>query len=305
MEAEIQLLDLTAGWGTMDFRRAKEARKLGYPAADYFGVYAVEDGKVEAMIRVLRLPFTTPRGEKRVAAIQGVVTRRDRSRRGLARGLMEEVLRREKEAGSNFALLWTGRAMVAHSLYNSLGYVDVYTPEIAVRKCERTDSQRRRYRLKRARKGDWALLERIHRSASSGRIGFTPRPDGLVRSLLELGFLELGPVRLVLRDDEPVGYGFLRKEPGWSVLDEMAVLPEVDRKEILPLFEAEAAGTWLTLRNTLVRDLLGTLRSRGYSVTDLAYYSLLAAPLLDRPADIPKALGVTSPSFTCQRLDYF
>ena len=91
VEGQAQLLDMSAGWGPMDFRRVGDARRIGYPAADYFGVYAVEGGEVLSMVRVLRLPFTTPKGVEKIGAIQGVVTRRDRARRGLARKLIEEV----------------------------------------------------------------------------------------------------------------------------------------------------------------------------------------------------------------------
>jgi len=301
----IQLLDLTAGWGLMDLRRLKEARRLGYPAADYFGVYAVENGKVESMIRVLRLPFATKGGTRQIAAIQGVVTRRDRSRLGLARRLMQEVFKREREAGSSFALLWTSRSNVAHGLYNSLGYADVYTPELAVRWCGKQDARASPYRLRKARAADWALIERLHREATKGRVGFTPRPEGIVRSLHKMGFLEMGPFRLVLQGDKPVGYGFLHRDPGWSVLDEMALLPGMNFAEVLSLFEAEARGTWLTIRNTVVRDSLRVMGERSYSVTELAYYGLLAAPLEDPRTDVSKALGTASPAFTCQRLDYF
>ena len=305
MEGDVQLLDNTAGWGIMDFRKVKEARRLGYPAAEYFGVYAVEGGRVESMIRVLRLPFTTLRGTERVAAIQGVVTRLDRSRMGLARSLMKEVLERERRNGSSYALLWTSRGNVAHALYSSLGYVDVHTPDIAVRRCVGSVGGATRLKLRKARAADWPTIERLHREATRGRTGFAPRWDGIVRSLLKLGFLEPGPFMLVVKGSAPVGYGFLRKDPGWPVLDELVVLPGVSFDEVIPLFEWRARGRWLTLRNTLVRDSMGTLKRRGYSFTDQAYYTLMAAPLGGSRGDVPKTLGVSDPSFTCQRLDYF
>ena len=59
MEAQIQfLLDMSAGWGPMDFKSIAEARRLGYPAADYVGVYAVEEREVLSEVRVIRIPFT-------------------------------------------------------------------------------------------------------------------------------------------------------------------------------------------------------------------------------------------------------
>ena len=299
------MLDASAGWGPMDFSRVKEARRVGYPAADYFGVYAVEDGKVSSMIRVLRLPFTTRRGLEKIAAIQGVVTRRDRSRKGLARSLLQEVHRREKAAGVRFSLLWTGRGQVAHGLYNSMGYADVYTPELAIRKCDGQHPMPRSYELKKARADDSDLIERLHRAATRGRIGFTPRPGGIVRSLLKLGFLRIESFRLILRDGKPVGYGLFQKSPGWSKLDEVTVLAGEDPEEIISLFESESKGCWLALRNTFVRDSIQALRKRHYSFTNFAYYGLLGLQFLDSRPDVSKMLGVSSRSFTCQQLDYF
>ena len=305
IEDQVQLLDGAAGWGPMDFSRVKRARKTGYPAADYFGVYAVEDGKVSSMVRVLRLPFTTRRGLEKVAAIQGVVTRRDRSRKGLARKLLEEVHRRERDAGNRFVLLWTGRGQVAHALYNSMGYADIYTPELAIRKCGLPTKSRKGYELRKASAADLDVIERLHGKATQGHLGFTPRPKGIVRSLLGLGFLTTEPFRIVLRKGEPVGYGLIQKNPSWSRLDEVVVMEGEDTGEVLSLFESETKGKWLELRNTFVRDALGVLRKRGYAITRFAYYGLLGLGLADQGQDVANELGVSSQKFACQQLDYF
>lgn len=305
MEEQVQLLDGSAGWGPMDFSRVEGARKMGYPAADYFGVYAVEDGKVCSMVRVLRVPYTTRSGLESVAAIQGVVTRRDRSRKGLARKLLEEVHRREREAGSRFVLLWTGRGQVAHGLYNSLGYVDIHTPELAIRKCAVDAKYRGDYELKQARAVDLRTVERLHNRATKGRLGFSPRPDGIVRSLVRIGFLTPEPFQMVVRRGEAVGYGMFRKDPAWSRLDELVFLEGEDAGEILSLFESKTKGKWLELRNTLVRDTLGVINRRGYSVTRFSYYGLLALSLENRRTNVSEELGVSSRTFSCQQLDYF
>lgn len=304
-ESQVHLLDLAAGWGAMDFRRISMARKIGYPAAEYFGVYAVEGKEVLAMVRVLRLPYTTREGVEQVAAIQGVVTRRDRQRRGLARTLMEEVHGREKEAGSSLSLLWTGRGQVAHGLYESLGYVDVYTPELAVLHCPRKLMKPKRYELKRVRSEDVGRIEKLHAAATKGRLGFTPRHPGLVPPLLKLGFITLNSLRLIARDSEPVGYALIQKSLGWPRLDELVTLDKADPSEVVSLFESEAPGGWLAIRNTAVRDHLETLRRRRYSISHLANYGLLALALDRRYSDVPGVLGTASGSFTCQMLDYF
>lgn len=299
------MLDASAGWEMMDFRQVEEVRRGGYPAADYFGAYAVEDGEVLSMVRVLRLPFTTPRGVEQIAAIQRVITRRDRARRGLASKLLKEVHRRERAAGGKFALLWTSRGMVAHSFYESLGYSDVYTPEFAVSKCVATSTKAEGYELKRIRVDDISLMEKFHAAATTGRLGFTPRSPGIVPSLLKLRILRPESLRLILHHREPSGYAVFQKDRGWSRLDEL-VVPDATESEVLPLFESEAAGGWLTIRGTIVRDSLSVLRRRHYRITRSSYSGLLALDLDGRRfADVSRLLGTMSRLFTCQGLDHF
>ena len=305
-ENQVHLLDSTAGWGPMDFQRIAYARKKKEsPAADYFGVYAVERGAVLSMVRVLRLPFSTSTGVERIAAIQGVVTRRDRSRMGLARKLMEEVHRREKEAGTRLSLLWTGRGQVAHHLYESLGYSDVYTPEIAILHCPRKAPKPKGYELRKIKGADIGLIERLHTEATKGRLGFTPRHPGLVSLLLKLRFISRDSIRLIVTGDEPIGYAFIRRSLGQPSVEELITIDKQEPWDVLSLFESEASGGWLIIRNTAVRDNLKTLQARHYSITYLSYYSLLAAELPRRNHPTPRALGTTSRLFTCQMIDYF
>ena len=45
MEADLQLLRLSIGWAPRDFSRTEQARSVGFPSADYFGLYAVEGAR--------------------------------------------------------------------------------------------------------------------------------------------------------------------------------------------------------------------------------------------------------------------
>ena len=122
LEPQAHLLDVAVGWSPLDFGRVNEAIKLGYPRADYVGVYAVEKNEIQSVVRVLRVPYTLADGtSETISAIAAVVTRRDRSGKGLARELLEEVHRREAAAGIRFATLWTGLSIFAHNLYKSMG----------------------------------------------------------------------------------------------------------------------------------------------------------------------------------------
>lgn len=309
LEGEVQLLDLLAGWEPpMDFHRMRQARKLGYPAADYVGVYAVEGDRILSMVRVLRLPYTFLDGHtETLSAIQGVTTRRDRRRCGLARGLLNEVHMRERKAGSRFSLLWTGRSNTAHQLYESMGYRDVYTPDLATRRLPRRRVGQDRYKLKMAKNGDAMKIERFHAVATRNRIGFTPRPKGFLRSLLSLRFFRSDSLRLILRDGHPAGYIELQEAADWVKVSEVVMTGDSSNVAgLLDVLEQLAAGKCLAFWNTFVRDSRSVLEGRGYSVSNLAYYSLMALPLNRPHVSIQEStLGAADPRFVCQALDHF
>ena len=113
-DEQVQLLQLGAGWGIFDFEHVAMARKIGYQTQDYFAVYAVEDKEVLAKVEVMHIEVETTEGPETISGIGGVVTRRDKSRMGLARQLLQDVHRREEAAGIKHSLLWTGRNNKAH-----------------------------------------------------------------------------------------------------------------------------------------------------------------------------------------------
>jgi GNAT superfamily N-acetyltransferase len=304
-EEQMHLLDMSAGWGAFSFAQISKARRMGYFSADYFGVYAVEGEEILSAVRVIKLPFTTSSGVERIAGIQGVVTRRDHGRSGLARQLLEEVHRREKKAGTRFSLLWTGRGMIAHGLYEKLGYVDVYTPELAVKRVPSKPDAAKGYGLRRARKADFALIEKLHTKATTGKLGFTRRPAKDIEFTVQFGFSSLDSLRIIVKAGQPVGYAQVQKLAGWPRLEELVLSPTCEPANVLHLFEAEAARGWFALRNSSVREHRGLLEERGYAISNLAYYSLLAKPLDGGSHDLIRELGTTSPQFPCQAFDYF
>lgn len=306
LETQIHLLDASTGWIPMDFQKVKEARSLGYPVAPYFGVYAVEGREVQSVVRVLRLPYTLANGRRdTVSAIQGVITRRERSGRGLARMLLEEVHRREAEAGTKFVLLWTGHSIMAHNLYLSMGYSDVYTPMLAMRKCDKPLPRQRGYTARNLLEDEVDTVRRIHTESTKGRIGFTPRAEGLLPALYKVGFIGPDSFRLILHDGEPIGYFQLKKERWWVRSDEVVLSKGTDPDVALSVLESEGAGGWLTILGTFVSDNSDTLRERGYLLTKHYYSGLLARPLQAEHEDVGHELGVDQESFTCHFLDYF
>jgi GNAT superfamily N-acetyltransferase len=307
LEVDVQLLRLSVSWPPRDFHRMEQARKAGFPAPDYVGLYAVEDNRVVSTVRVVRLPFTFPdlRTET-VSVIQSVITRRDCRGRGLARELINRVNTREREAGSKFSLLWTEHSLQAHQLYEHMGYRDVYTVDLAQRAPSRRAAASPNYAFRRVKDDDVAKVEQLHKTATQGRIGFTPRNRGFLNSILKLGLDESHPLHLILKEGVPVGYLALEEAPSWVKVTEVVMEGgPTNTTSLIADLERISVRRWLSIWNTFVRDSMPVLKSHRYvhGTGDRVLMSLpLESSLL---LDQESLLGVTDPRFTCQALDYF
>jgi hypothetical protein len=212
---------------------------------------------------------------------------------------------REKAAGSRFVLLMTGHSNMAHNLYNSMGYFDLYTPPLAMRRSRGRTTRPKGYELRKVRSGDSRVIESLHADATRGRLGFTPRAAHILDWVFRLGFVKQESLRLILREGEPLGYLELQKNPGWVQSDELVLRDPAAAEDVASLIESEADGGWVALRGTSVRDHRGALRRRRYSITDYSYYGLLGLSLVGGGLGPLKALGTADSRFTCQLLDYF
>jgi GNAT superfamily N-acetyltransferase len=307
LEADLQLLRLSVGWTPRDLRRTELARRAGYPSADYFGLYAVEGNRILSTVRVVRVPYTFPDGHtETISGVLSVITSQDFRGQGLARRLLEEVHEREREAGSRFSVLWS-ESITAHRLYESMGYEEVYTPDIATKRPSPRGALRGRYELETVTDGDLATIERLHAAATRDRIGFTPRPRGLLGSFLAYGLFRSDSLRLVLRDGRPVGYLELLETPSWASVSEVVMTEDSGTAGALSVLERLCSGRWLSFWNTFVRGSRTLLERRRYSFTNLGDHSLMSLSLEkgSGPQDQRSALGTDDPRFACQLFDRF
>ena len=127
MDPDRALIHLSAFGGVYPSRAVGLRRRRLKILPDYVGVFAVEAGRILGQVFVDRLPYAFRDGPGTISGIAAVGTRPDKGRAGIARLLLTEVHRREREAGIDFAALWTNRSWGAHSLYERLGYRDVYS----------------------------------------------------------------------------------------------------------------------------------------------------------------------------------
>ena len=303
-DTEIQLMHLGASWGIFDFDHIEHARKVGYPSSDYFAVYAIEHNQPLAKVEVIHIEFETPSGPETMSGIGGVVTRRDKSRLGLARELLLDVHKREKASGIRHSLLWTGRNNKAHNLYESLGYFDIYDPGIALLKTSKQNNSGE-LTMRSVTPEDADLMDSLHSEITTKRLGFKKRCKDFMNLVFALEFEKPESFRIFNQNNTPIGYAQFQQNTGWIRSYEVVVVPEYFN-QIVSLLETEAKGNWLAFANSFVSDAHGELTKRAYAFSDYTYGTLMACEL-DQPTkeNMNVLLGTNNPRFVCHALDHF
>lgn len=306
-ETERTLLQFGAFSSYFDRHALDVYRRRSKVLAEYVGLVAVDRGSVVGHTVVLHLPYTAPEGVETVAGIATVTTATGSARRGIARALLTEAHRRERESGLRFAMLWTSSSWHAHRLYESLGYRDVYVPPLAVHRSRGPRPLPAGESLRPARPQDLAELEAAFDAYAVGRIGFVPRPPRVFRIAREAGDLTLENLLVYRRHGRIAGYAYVGRGSAHLSCGEMVAAPG-DRVRLYWALERRSPGGVTVLGNTPVLDLEGRLRAQSYLVRGGAEWRSLMACSLDGgvPAGrLAAELGTGRPEFSCLSLDRF
>lgn len=276
------LFSLDGGYQIWDAREVERIHRAGTAFVDYHALFATEGNDVLAMVQVIRIPFTSRRGQETVSGLDYVVTRPDAVRRGLASQLIRAVHRREVAAGVHWCFLWTRRSWGAHHGYEKLGYRDVYSPKLAQRHFPGGPRLRMPtgYRWRTVRRSDERLLESLLRRSSQGRLGFVPRIPGSFHWRLHLRWLSLRSVRILSHRGRPVGYAVVQPRTRSVWASDIVVTSPRERVPMLRALQTLAPGRWLVLaRSTYVTDCRALLEQQGYDVYPVSHSVLMARPL--------------------------
>jgi len=307
--SQLGVLGLLDGDPPQGIGFVRRFRGLGLPCAEYYAVYAVEDGRILSQVEVVRPRFTSDAGSEVVCGVAGVATRPDAVRRGLAGRLIREVHRREAALGQRWSFLWTHRSWGAHTLYERLGYRDVYSPPSAfrplgLRRIRRFPSG---YEWVTVTRRDLPTLERVFLRSTQGRLGFVSRPPGLLSARVRMGWRVPENHRVLYRRGAAVGYAHLTFSPWHVGANEVLVdSPE----HLVPMIDAlestEPERSFSLGSTTFVRDAQEELERRGYVIYPFAHVTLMARPLTRerRPGEDP-ARVCADPRFSCHRADAF
>jgi GNAT superfamily N-acetyltransferase len=309
MDAERLLVHLSSLGGAADRGSVALWRRRSSLFAEYVGVFAVDRGHVVGQTLVKRLPYTFRDGTEPIGAIASVGTRPDRARSGIARQVLAEVHRREREAGIRYVALWTNLSWGAHRLYERLGYRDVYLFPWAVRSPRPfLAAARSRVRAGPARVSDLAELERFHDRWAERRLGFSRRPMRLFR--LAAATKEFDPVRdvVVARQGSRIaGYAIVQTSSSRTTCGELVAASHRVRTSLVAEVERRAKGATVAFYQTPVSDAPEFFRRRGYVTMAEGWYVFMAAPLTaewTRKAAVERC-ATADPRFLCMSADRF
>ncbi len=307
LERDAAAVQLAAFSGFLSPAVVAKYRRRPNAFADYVAVFAVDRGTVVGETFVLRLPYRSRSGVETIAAIASVTTVVSESRRGVARRVLDEVHRREVAAGTRFAFLWTSQSWRAHGLYEQLGYRDVFVSPLAVRLAPGHRRLCRGDSLRAATRAELPRLEALHRAATAGRLGFSPRADRAMVVEQACGFLALDRVLVYRRSERLAGYVRVDRGPTHFRVGEVVVGPR-DRPGLLDALERTPQEGAIVFVNTPALDLAAELRRRGYLVRRGAdWRALMAKPLRGTMTgpELRRELGVDDPSFVAMAGDRF
>src|SRR5271155_5205513 len=211
-----------AAFGGFPSRRAIATwRRQSSRLAEYVGVFAVDRGEVIGQAWVERFPYTFPSGMEIISGIAGVATRRDRARSGVARRILEDIHRRERESGISHSTLWTNGSWGAHRLYEELGYRDIYQPPFAARVGPSVPRPPRGSRIRAGRLSDLDAIEEVHARFAADRWGFATRERGLSRLFVRVGDFQPRKQLLVASANGRVsGYAVVESTPFRTICGE-------------------------------------------------------------------------------------
>ena len=294
-------------WNPLELssRRFKER----YPQrADYAGLCAEVEGRIVSSVAVHRFPFRTRRGDCVCSGLGAVATLPTHARRGLARKLIEQVHRRERRSGSRFILLYTGRSIVAHGLYESLGYHDVLEFPRSVRLVpKRNRTLPRGWGWRKTIRDDRRPIEALRADRGRSRYGFSrkgvdwwPGPRQWFAPGAHAWFV-------LERDRTVIGYASLTTDGQVRACHEGLARTEPARSVLLRALEAESSGRWLLLGSPLVDEFRKTPGLGAYT-PESGSFGVLMAKSLDGPlrrSDLVHELGTDRPGFLIGTADAF
>ena len=246
------------------------------------GFCALENNQVVGFVGMLDLATRTLEGNvEHVGGIFGVATLPGYTRKGVCTALMNRAHEHFKERGYRFSLLGTSRTIVAHQLYERLGYRDLLEAQSAYKVTETTKVEP--VEKPASPKLDLERLLRMYDRHVRGKAGLVVRDEDHCRMFEKNE--GLGGKNCLFDKEGYVLFSGI-KQGSWMSGIWVRELVASDAKVMNRLLERieKRAKHLICDRAVLDGLLLEVYRSRSYMVIERSHSVMMVKPLL------PKAL---------------
>jgi predicted acetyltransferase len=301
------MLDLFCfGW-PMTPQTARYLRKYDRRYSKYFGLYALNDeGRAVSQVLVLHIQTRTKNGKELVGGIQGVGTLPRYSRQGYSIALMTRAHELLAEAGIRISFLLTSASLVAHEMYQKLGYSTIASFQRGIRAVERTHSKRlltlKRYEPKHA-----AAVDRLFTRQTEGSLGFVYRQPKYL-TIMRKAYPNLAErTSVAIAKGRVVGYVCANSESGCTNIDELVALDDDVKRLILMELERKFKPKYLFVSNLIDSELTRFYEQDGFTIQGPGWGRVMAMGI-DRSIstrEITDLYGVNERCFTLYSVDNF
>lgn len=203
-----QVLDLNLacfGW-LLDRRTVKRVRNYDPYCPEWFAYYLTDGDDIKAQVGATYPKIKTSEGVMTVGFIWGVGTLPIYARQGLSKKLMNRVHEQMEEDGVDLFILSTWSGLVAHSLYEKLGYVDITEFEWGIRKGHKWKKNEIRTVVRKHKINDW---ERLYKESSRNCYGFVLRYPNYLRARRSWDDRIISHSCTFMKDATAVGYALI------------------------------------------------------------------------------------------------
>lgn len=238
------------------------------------GYAAIRDNQVAGFVGVMDIETRTIQDSvEKVGGIWGVVTHPAYARKGIFKALMNRSHDYFKEQGYKFSFLYTSKILIAHALYQKLGYRDTLTHPSAYKIIKGKGKVPKE--TGKGVKVDWDIILRIYNQATKNCTGFVVR-DRQYGKMLETR-KKIQPEKTIVSDK---GYALLKENEGTIYVQELMALTKEKVSKLVPQIEEK---TKKAVIDEKIQDenTMAAYKSQGYIILREGYDLLMSKQLTD------------------------
>ncbi|MGA3192568.1 MAG: GNAT family N-acetyltransferase [Candidatus Bathyarchaeia archaeon] len=258
------------------------------------GFCGVEDGRIIGHVGVMDLATRTlDRSIEYAGGLYGVATLPGYTRKGVCTTLMNKAHEYFRNKRYRFSFLSTGQALVAHALYEKLGYGDLIEYPSVYKVFHNKKAEH--YPKENIVAFDPEKILAIYNEFSKEKTGFVVRDRAYIKMLKKTEGIR--PKQCIVDEQ---GYVIFREDKTGIWIRELIALNAEQMHKLVGILENRTRGAVYD-RAVLDARLLEVYRSRGYMIQNRSWGVMMFKPLTSG-ASFKKTYG---DRFYLSRLDAF